>query len=134
MDDQVNAENGEKDQAAPDYATRRIEPDELFNAIEKEIAAKPEAATEILTQAEDPAATIVVKEIPEASPAKPAAVEPPSAPEIPAPPVSPATPDAPKKDNRMLIAIVAAVTLVVVMCICACTIIAVAAISTVPNM
>jgi hypothetical protein len=129
--DQPNPEETSLEGSAPDYATRRIEPDELFAALEKEAPPAPDAATEILTQAGDPAATLSVPDIMKtASPAR-IAVDPP-APAAPAQPGSPPPPAAPNKENRTSMAVIIAIAAVALVCICSCTIVAITTLLMIP--
>jgi hypothetical protein len=129
--DQPKPEETSIEGSAPDYATRRIEPDELFAALEKEAPPAPDAATVILTQADDPAATESVPEImAAASPARMTVDLP--APAVPAQPGSPPPPAAPKKENRTSMAVIIAIAAVALVCICSCTIVVITTLLMIP--
>jgi hypothetical protein len=138
MDDPQPNENSTPEETSiegsiPDYATRKIEPDELFAALEKDAPPPSDAATEILTQSEDAAAAMSVPEIVNAvSPAK-------SEMQTPVPPAAsaqpkPTPPAASGKDNRVSMAVIIAITVVALVCICSCTLLMIAALITIPNM
>jgi hypothetical protein len=132
MDQSVPTENPEPEESGVgDYATRKIDPDELFTVLESESTPAPEAATEILTQAVDPASTVIVSDIPEPSPAVRTTPEPPPAPVASPRPVSP---PAPANDNRVSMAVIIAVSVVALVCICACTIIGITALAILPSL
>ena len=133
MDQTLPTDNPEPEGSnAGDYATRRIDPDELFAATGQEHPTGSEAKTELVTQAEDPAATKVINEIPEPAPPAPEASMPPT-PVVPVQPAASPPPAAPKKDDRTQMAVIIAVAAVVLVCICACTAIALTAIFMIPN-
>ena len=134
MDKTLPMDNPEPEEGgAEDFATRRIDPDELFAAAGQEVPPESVAATEMITQAEDPAATKVVSGIPESAPPAPQATEPPPPPVTPVAPGAPLPPAPPKKDNRTPTVAIIGVAVVLLACICACTIIAVTALVMMQN-
>jgi hypothetical protein len=134
MDKSIPTENPElEESSAGDKATRKIDPDELFAALEDESAPPPEPATEILTQSEGSAATVILPDIPEPAPAARTTAEPPPAPVAPPKPVSP-PPPAPGKENRISVAVIIAISVVALVCICACTIVALTALAVLPSL
>jgi hypothetical protein len=126
-----NPEETSLEGTAPDYATRRIEPDELLSALEKESPPAPEAATEILTQASDPVSSASPPEILDAASPVRVAVEPPAQ-FAPARPVSPPPPAAPKQDNRASMAAIIAIAAIALVCICSCTVVAITTLLMIP--
>lgn len=114
-------------------ATRRIDPDQLFAALEPEPEPIPPPSPTPAQAQEIPAAepTQYIDEPPAAPPTQVASVvEPPPSPQPFAAPSQPprTESDKPTKDNRLTIAIVAGVVVVLLACICACTALGVIAI------
>lgn len=107
-------------------ATRRIDPDQLFAALESEPEPIPPPSLTPAQAQEIPAAepTQYIDEPPAAPPTQVASVvEPPPPPQPSAAPSQPvgAPANQPAKDNRLTIAIIVGVVVVLLACICACT-------------
>lgn len=133
MDDPLQTEKLDPEEpdgegSASDYATRHIDPSELYEATQAQ--PESETVTELVAQTEDPAATILVADLPKESPPAPLTAEPVTPPAASAP----VTPAAPKNSDPTKMLVIFAVAAVALVCICACTIIAVTALVMIPTL
>ncbi len=121
-----SAETRRLEESQPENATRRLDPNQLFEALEPEPEPiPPPSPTPTEVQAALPAEpTQYIDEPPSAPPTQVASVvEPPPPPQSVATPSQSISPESekPAKDNRLTIAIIAGVVVVLLACICACT-------------
>lgn len=118
--------------SVPDYATRKIEPDELYAALQNDAPPASDAATVILTQAEGDSPAGVPEIVEAVTPAKSEA-------QIPVPPAAsvqpkPTPPPATSKGNWTPMAVIIALAAVALACICSCTLLGIVALIMIPNM